>query len=273
MNSEMVPLDKSKGQAGTLVRGGNGCLLVDFDGTISEIVDEPQAARVFPGVVAALNILATSCHVAIVSGRPVAWLRQIVGSPHLSYVGIHGAQVANGQGPVVDLTGAAFRSDLASVKVELVQWLESKGHGHGISLEDKGASLSLHYRRAADVASVYRLIHEMLATKELAGVMEVRDGRMVVELRPAGFDKGGVIKNMVAEVRPDWLIYAGDDRTDADAFLVAKLIREGGSVKTLTVGVFSQEWPADAVCSPDYWASSVSEFAGWLGWLATKSSS
>lgn len=209
----------------------------------------------------------------IVSGRSVAWLIRLVGSPRLSYVGIHGAQLAHGNGPITELTGIAFRSDMASVKVDLVKWLESEGSGLGIVLEDKGTSIALHYRDAPDVASAYRKIHDVLAMRKLPETMLVHDGRMVVELRPVGFDKGEVVKRIVAEVTPAWLIYAGDDRTDADAFMVAKLLREGGALNTLTVGVLSGEWPADALCSPDYWATSVEEFVSWLGWLASKSSS
>lgn len=273
MSTKMSPLSESKDAAAALVGSGHGCLLVDFDGTVSEIVDEPGNARLFPGVVDTLDHLSGHCEVAVISGRSVSWLRNEVGSPNLSYVGIHGAQVAGGRETVIDRTGTLYRSALAAVKADVTQWLGSEAREHGISLEDKGSSLALHYRQAPDTSSAYRLIRGLLSTRELPGVLEVHDGRMVVELRPAGFDKGRVVRDMVAEVRPDWLIYAGDDRTDADAFLAAKVLRDGGVVDTLTIGVFSDEWPADAVCSPDYWAASVREFADWLAWLENKSSS
>jgi len=157
--------------------------------------------------------------VAIVSGRALSDMRGLIGVPGLVLVGNHGLEI---EGPGIDAFVHADLAHFADRTNELAQALRSAAEP-GVWIEEKGATLTLHYRNAA--ASDHERIAERARTLVREAGFQAREAILAVEARPpAGWDKGrAVLKVLRDRYGPPWpeevrVIYAGDDETDEDAF-------------------------------------------------------
>ncbi|MBN8511137.1 MAG: trehalose-phosphatase [Burkholderiales bacterium] len=189
-------------------------LAFDFDGTLAPIVARPAAARIPAAVAQRLRRLAERLPVAVVSGRAVADLRQRLGFEPRFVVGSHGAE--DGFDP------AASRARMRRLD-PLRERLKQHGAAiaaAGVSVEDKGQSLALHYRLAPDRARARALIAELLAG---AGPdLEVFGGKMVENAVAAGSpDKAQAVRQLVARLGTGHAFFAGDDVNDEPVFAAA----------------------------------------------------
>jgi trehalose 6-phosphate synthase/phosphatase len=196
-------------------------LFLDFDGTLTEIVDHPSEAQLSPSMREALKacVRRDDMELAVVSGRALADLRQVIALPEILLVGNHGLEIEGpGMEPFVHRDMQHFAARLR----ELAHSIE-KGAEEGVWVEAKGASLTVHYRQAAP------RLHDEIAARTRAVVLEAgfqaRDALCAVEARaPTGWDKGRAVLHVLrARHGPGWseeirTIYAGDDDTDEDAF-------------------------------------------------------
>jgi len=193
----------------------------DFDGTLSEIVEDPDSARLFDGAADALTSLSAACPVAILSGRDLADVRQRVGLPGLWYAGSHGFELTGPDGTHHQNPDAAASIPvLAGAAADLADQL---GHIPGVMVEHKRFGVAVHYRNAArdrvgEVAAAVRTAGQRTA-------LRVTTGREVIELRPnIDWDKGKTLRWVLDHIRdndgaaPLLPIYLGDDITDEDAF-------------------------------------------------------
>jgi trehalose 6-phosphate phosphatase len=193
----------------------------DFDGTLSEIVEDPDSARLFDGAADALTSLSAACPVAILSGRDLADVRQRVGLPGLWYAGSHGFELTGPDGTHHQNSEAAASIPvLAGAAADLADQL---GHIPGVVVEHKRFGVAVHYRNAArdrvgEVAAAVRTAGQRTA-------LRVTTGREVIELRPnIDWDKGKTLHWVLDYIRdneaagPLLPIYLGDDITDEDAF-------------------------------------------------------
>ncbi|MDH4334867.1 MAG: trehalose-phosphatase [Chloroflexota bacterium] len=207
--------------------------VTDLDGTLSQIVDEPAAARPIADVPELLRVLAHRLAVvAVVTGRSAADARRILGpvGRQLLIVGNHGLEwLAPGaeepQAPVhAEGLRAAVRAAMAAVSP-----------ADGVVIDDKGLSATVHYRAAPDPIAARRML--LAAFRILPPGIELREGRRSVELRPAGIgDKGSAVARIAEEHALRGLLVAGDDVTDIDMFHAADALRAQG-VSTLTLAV------------------------------------
>jgi trehalose-phosphatase len=193
-------------------------LFFDFDGTLSEIVDDPAAATLVPGAAEALRSLAERYPVAVLSGRDLADIRSRIDIPGLWYAGSHGFEMITPDGShrENDIAAAAVpnlhrAADEVAAEVAAIR---------GVSLERKRFAVAVHFRNAAPEASaaVTAVVHRAGARHGL----KVTAGRKVVELRPAvDWDKGKTLEWIVDHIdtpEPLLPIFIGDDLTDEDAF-------------------------------------------------------
>jgi trehalose-phosphatase len=139
----------------------------------------------------------------------------------------------------------------------------------GLRLEDKGPIQALHWRGAADEAVAEAAARE-IAVEAGRGGLEPHWGRKVLELRPVGGGgKGAAVASILAGDGVDRVVYAGDDRTDVDAFRRLAELREAGELlAAVRVGVLSAEGPPEVAEESDV---TVEGPAGWLEiltWLA-----
>lgn len=226
-------------------------VLVDFDGTLSEIVDTPDAAAPAPGAEEAMRRLGERCELAVVSGRPVRDLkRRLSTDPHITLAGGHGTEVLHPDGtldslvdpdvvgPVLDEVDAALKE---VVDVSL-GWL----------IERKPASIAVHHRQVADPGQTLLKVRHVLDdhTDNPPGFV-VSDGKAVTEFRPAGITKGTVVDRL-ADAHPDrHVLVLGDDVTDEDAFRAA-VAHQGSTVVVAdeprdSAAAFRLAGPADVV--------------------------
>ena len=195
-------------------------VFLDYDGTLSPIVDDPKAATLSDDMRAAVGRLAERHRVAVVSGRDLADVRDRVGLSDLYYAGSHGFDIA-GPGGISERPSEAERllDRINSVEAAL---RAATGDISGAEVERKTFSVAAHYRRVAgdDVPAFEAAIEDVAARHPELGKSR---GKKVVEFQPrVAWDKGRAVEWILAHTplgEGDPLpVYIGDDLTDEDAF-------------------------------------------------------
>jgi trehalose-phosphatase len=199
---------------------GQLSVFLDFDGTVTPIVDDPADACLEPGMKAALLSLAgrDDTLLVFISGRSVDDLKQRVGILNAVYAGNHGLEI-RGRLNFVEPSALAKRELLAP----LVHVLNgSLGHIRGAWVEDKGLTATVHYRQAAprEERPIANIVHAALAHH--SAIFQLNTGKKVFEIVPrTKWHKGAAVCwiNARLSCHNAASIYIGDDRTDEDAFV------------------------------------------------------
>lgn len=186
-------------------------LAFDFDGTLAPIVAKPDEARISQAVAARLKALAAQLPLAIVTGRMVDDVRGRLGFEPLYIVGNHGAE-----DPLNPAAAAAQAQALAPLRQQLQPW-QAQLAAAGVVMEDKGASMALHYRLARDREAALALIHTALQPAH--DDWRVFGGKMVVNVSPRNApDKAHAVHALVARCGATCAVFAGDDVNDEPVF-------------------------------------------------------
>ncbi|WP_030718860.1 trehalose-phosphatase [Streptomyces sp. NRRL F-2580] len=206
---------------------------LDFDGTLADIVPDPDQARAHPGAVPALSALAPEvASVAVITGRPAGvavrygGFAGVPGLEHLVVLGHYGAERWDAVTGIVH--APAEHPGVAAVRAELPGFLDSIGAWQGTWIEEKGRALAVHTRRAADPAAAFAALREPLAELAARHGLMVEPGRAVLELRPPGMDKGVALTEFLAERDAEAVLYAGDDLGDLAAYSAVEKRRAEG---------------------------------------------
>ncbi|MEV5654289.1 trehalose-phosphatase [Streptomyces sp. NPDC052291] len=209
-----------------LARPAEALVALDFDGTLADIVPDPEQARAHPGAVEALAALAPKVRsVAVITGRPAevavryGGFAGVEGLDHLVVLGHYGAErwdAATGavHAPEPHPGVAAVRAELPHVLAESETWTE-----------DKGRALAVHTRRAADPQAAFDALRGPLGELAAEHGLIVEPGRLVLELRPPGMDKGVALTEYVREIGATSVLYAGDDLGDLAAYAAVEKLR------------------------------------------------
>lgn len=206
---------------------------LDFDGTLAEIVPDPDQARAHPDAVAALSALAPEVgSVAVVTGRPAGvavrygGFAGVPGLEHLVVLGHYGAERWDAVTGIVH--APTEHPGVAAVRAELPGFLDAIGAWRGTWIEEKGQALAVHTRRAQDPEGAFAALREPLAGLAARHGLMVEPGRAVLELRPPGMDKGVALTEYLAEVGASAVLYAGDDLGDLAAYSAVEKLRADG---------------------------------------------
>lgn len=205
-------------------------LFLDFDGTLTPLAETPGKV-VFPEEAKEL-IYALSqeplCKIAIISGRVLEDLKDRVGLKGIVYVGNHGFEI---EGPKIKFKSVVpngYKEVLKKIKQELDEKLLSV---KGTLVEDKGYTLTLHYRLVdkRDAPAVEKIFRDVTAAPLAGNKIKITSGKEVFEIRPPmEWDKGKAVLWLLARQkfavgkRTVIPIYIGDDITDEDAFRALK---------------------------------------------------
>jgi trehalose 6-phosphate phosphatase len=241
-------------------------LLTDYDGTLTPIAEKPELANLSESTRLVFEAL-TSLHgfrVGVISGRALTDLKDKVGIRGIIYAGNHGMEI---EGP-----GISFVNPLAEELrpiLRIVHYILSRTVGRikGVIIEDKGLSLSVHYRLVEEdrTEEVKNTFHRIAGGAEVLGKIKITSGKKVYEVRPGvTWDKGKAIKLLMkrygeGDRRSGLLpIYLGDDLTDEDGF---RVIEDYGNGLSVFVGEEGQASVAR------YFLKSPAEVAAFLGIL------
>jgi trehalose 6-phosphate phosphatase len=235
---------------GLVARAQEVALCLDFDGTLSPVVDDPQAARPLQGIVELLEPLARRfAAVALISGRPAPYLAEHVAAPGVRYLGLYGLQEMYEGQVRVDPRLEAARSAVDAAAAALRE--SPAVRESGAWLEDKVYAVGVHTRRVPDRDRWTEPIDRLARQVAEQYGLEIIPGKMVWELRPAvRGDKGDGVRRVVAESGARVVVVVGDDLGDLPAFAaVAQLAAEGHT--GLRVAVRSEEAPPELLASAD----------------------
>jgi trehalose 6-phosphate phosphatase len=248
----------------------SAAVLTDVDGTLAPIAARPERAAVPAAAREALRRLSGRFRVVgCVSGRQAAEARRLVGLDDLAYAGNHGLEALRpGDGLAGPGDGGAPSHGAAEWEGRIGEFVARLEHGGAeLRLENKGPIQALHWRGAEDEAAAEARAREIAAAAQLDG-LGVHWGRKVLELRPPiPIGKDIAVAKLLAGAGVRHAIYAGDDRTDLDAFAGLREMRERGELESaVCVGVLSAEGPSELDRESDL---TVDGPAGWLAILET----
>jgi trehalose 6-phosphate phosphatase len=225
---------------------GRAAILTDVDGTVAPIVDRPEDAAV-PEVTRELlrELSRRYALVACVSGRPAPEARRIVGLDELTYSGNHGFELLlpGEEEPRPDPSLDGHDRDAR----EFVDSLSGSDlERAGIRVEDKGAIVALHWRGSDNEGEAENLAREIESAADWKGLVAHR-GRKVLEIRPdVPINKGIAVAALIASRPLDAALYAGDDRTDVDAFAGLRTLQGDGALASVVcVAIDSDEAPPE----------------------------
>lgn len=231
------------------VAAGTGLVVgVDFDGTLSPIVDDPDQAYIHPHGPEVLTALGRAIRaVAVITGRPAA---QVVELGRLDEVadqlGEQGEVLVLGQygnqrwdSRTRDYESPDPPAELAAFRERLPTLLE-EADAAAAYVEDKGLALAVHTRRLEDPRAAYERVRPVLerAASELG--LGTEPGRNVVEVRAPGMHKGLAVDAVAEETGASAFVFVGDDLGDLEAFAAVEELRAGG-LPTLLVCSASEE--------------------------------
>ena len=206
-------------------------LLLDFDGTLSDIVARPEGATLRPGNAALLNVLTRKpgYTVGIISGRKLDDVSQRVGVAGLVYAGNHGLEI---RGPGLEYRHPAATAAMPVIAKAADSLAAALSDIPGAQVENKTLTLTVHYRLSPEerherVSAIFRQVTGRLVDE---GICRVTTAKSALELRPAAdWHKGRALEVIRRRLAPGaFPIYIGDDATDEDAFGAAQSVEGAG---------------------------------------------
>src|SRR3989338_5019146 len=198
-------------------------LMLDYDGTLTPLRKHPKLARLSPNRKSFLRQLASrsGTKLAIISGRKLSSVKRMVGLRNIIYIGNHGFEIEAGGRRWIHPAAKGFMSLLKKAK----RTLKNKLPYQGMFVEDKGLTVSVHYR--ALTKKVFPAFNKLFSrvVKPWLGRIKITHGKKVFEIRPpVDWNKGKAVKWVINALKlKDYQpIYIGDDVTDEDAFRALK---------------------------------------------------
>lgn len=221
------------GMAAILSQPARALVAVDYDGTLAPIVVHPGSAVPHPDAVATIGRLAGVIGtVAVVTGRSVAdvldlgGMRDAAGLERLVVLGQYGLErydAATGQCKIPEP-----RVGVAVARERLPALLDVAGVSPELAIEDKGHALAVHTRRLTHPARTLERLRAPLAALAAATGLEASLGRLVIELRPPGVDKGRALVELARDREAGAVLFAGDDLGDLPAYDAVASLRDDG---------------------------------------------
>jgi trehalose 6-phosphate phosphatase len=214
------------------LEGKQPAVFLDYDGTLTPIVDRPEDAIISDSMREAVAGLAERCPVCVVSGRDRPVVQELMGLDNLIVAGSHGFDIwSPEEGKIERDEDADFDELLDEVKTRVRDEVEPI---EGTSVEPKAASVAVHYRLVSEDEKprVKQVVDEIL--KEHPDDLKMTPGKMVYEIQPKiDWDKGKAVLYLLETLELDRSdvvpVYIGDDVTDEDAF---------GTISEMGIGIF-----------------------------------
>jgi trehalose 6-phosphate phosphatase len=227
-------------------------VLSDIDGTLAPIVDNPDEASVSPRARASLeSLLDCGVGVGLITGRAMVRAQEMAGVGRAMYAANHGLNIHAGHGIEAPQALRAW-VEKARRLLPVLSRLEDAG----VSVEDKGPIIALHYRRAPDEDEARGAILAA-TTAAVADGFRIQEGRKVVEIRPPiDISKRTAAIDLARRMSAQAVLCMGDDLTDVDLFEGVRSLRSDG-VESVIVAVTSPEVQEEVLAAADYFVEGV----------------
>jgi len=205
-------------------------LLLDYDGTLTPIVEDPKKAVISKETKELLQKLSRSdyCKLGIISGRSLEDIKNVMGIEGVIYAGNHGLEIEGPKMKFESQVSPRLKSIMRNIAAEIQKQISGI---KGALVEDKGLTLSIHYRLVAkkDLPAFEKIIAEVTTPYIVRDKIKVNPGKKVYEIKPpVEWDKGKVVLWLLTRQQSAlgkkmvFPVYIGDDVTDEDAFKVLK---------------------------------------------------
>jgi trehalose 6-phosphate phosphatase len=221
----------------------------DIDGTLVDIADTPDRILADPWLLDIMRQmhLVTGGALALISGRPIAEVDRLFAPMRLPIAGQHGAERRDAIGEMHHHPHC--KQQLDDLRRCILEWAVEVPD---LLVEDKGMSVAVHYRQAPRLAEeVQRMLGGCLA--RYGDAFRLQEGKMVLELKPAGKDKGTAIIEFMNEVPFHGRIpvFVGDDATDEHGFTAVNNL--GGYSVKVGPGPSAARWRIPNVTAVRIW--------------------
>lgn len=241
---------------------GTSGLVLDFDGVLSPIVDDPTKSKMPDRVEAVLTRLAGALGLlAVISGRPVDFLAERVRVPGLPLLGSYGIEQIRDGERWIDPNAEKWLGPVRDASRALKDLLASSP---GVRVEEKSVSVAVHWRQAPDWDIAAAQVRRVTAHVAAETGLWVEPGKLVEELRPpVDMDKGSAVRTLLAGRTLKTVAYAGDDLGDIPALRAAR--NAGGYALVVDHG---SETDPQLLAIADQTFAGTEQFARWLAELA-----
>jgi len=235
-------------------------LLLDYDGTLAPIVQDPTTARMSTSAREALSRLARQLSVVgVVSGRELDDLAERASAPGIWLAGSHGAVIRRPSGQEERATvSPEMLRQLPQLPVDLSDMI-------GVRREIKTSAVAFHYRGLESDRSLVEELRRRVSVESRNAGLTLGEGRCVFEARVPGIDKGAALRRIVDVADLRVVVVVGDDWTDLDAFRAA---HDHATCEGIAIAVNSSEIPVPLQAVADVLAVDVAEVENWLRSLA-----
>ncbi|MFC1893541.1 trehalose-phosphatase, partial [Chloroflexota bacterium] len=195
--------------------------------------------------------------------RPALEAKKMVGIDEMVYIGNHGLE--RWAGGHAELTAEArdYSDTIRAVIAQLAPLSEE-----GISIEDKGVTVSVHYRLHPKPESARRAILTALQKMPEVKRLRIIDERKAIDLLPPGTNKGTAILELIQGYNLRGGIYLGDDATDIDAFAAVHTASRDPDFNGFAIGVISEEMPESFTAKVDFTLNGVQDVERFLARIA-----
>lgn len=253
-----------------LAHAGECAVLLDLDGTLAPIVEHPEDVRIPTEIRKSLHRLVSRYRlVAFISGRAMEQLRTIVAVPGAAYSGNHGVEIRLADGRTLPVAEA--HAAMSTLREFADGWSPHDLAPWGVWLEDKGATLTFHYRTAPDPARAAAFLEASVACQARTLGLVAESGRMSLEIHPAGqVNKGTAVRALLGvDSGIRHAVSIGDDRTDVTIWReLRRLVSEARLDDALAIGVHSEESPPEVLAEADALVEGVTGAGSVLALLA-----
>lgn len=248
----------------TLIEQPRVGLVTDVDGTISPFVNDPSAAQITPRARVLLSALKDRLAVvAVMTGRSAPDAARLLGIDGVAVIGNHGMEQWIDGAPHVPPHIAAYRPVIETALRDIAEHAIP-----GMWIEDKGATLAVHYRNTDDPDAAKRTLTPPLEAIAARLNLIVYHGQRVIDMRPPlGVDKGSAFRQLILDHDLSGALYIGDDTTDVDALNMARRLRAEGVCYALGVGVESGGTPTAVLDAADLRVPGIPGVEALMAWL------
>ncbi len=240
-------------------------LMTDIDGTISSTSTNPLKVSI-PEIHRRYLVLLSRrlSLVAVVSGRQATEVREMVDGDRVLCIGHYGMEWWRGDRAELHPDAIPYVPAIRAVAKEL----EALRSMEGIVVQDKEATISVHYRLSPQPQSAREEIMRLLEKSPHAKSLRIVEEKMVIGIvPPVAVDKGTAVASLIQQYQLRGALYLGDDTADVPAFRAIQEASRQSDFKGLAIAVVNEETAPEVVNVADFTLDGVEESELLLRWL------